>query len=191
MTRQKPARYEVVGEGGTGREAIELCLRLQPDLLLLDLMLPDFNGAEVLAQLRGQMNELRVVFFSGCVQKPLIAQAVALGAQGYVLKAKPLHELLEAVKRVSAGGKYFDPNILRASKRQAGERPEWDALTAREQEVARLVAQGRTTKEAAAMLGVSVKTLDKHRTNMMRKLGLHDAVSVTRYVILSGLAAVS
>ena len=189
LARQKPARYEVVGEGGTGREAIELCLRLRPDLLLLDLMLPDFSGVEVLTQLRGQMDDLRVVFFSGCVQKPLIAQAVALGAHGYVLKAQPLQELLEAVKRVSVGGKFFDPAIMRSPRRQAHARPDWDALTAREQEVARLVAQGHTTKEAAGMLGVSVKTLDKHRTNMMRKLRLHDAVSVTRYVILSGLVA--
>ena len=191
LTRQKSARYEVVGEGGTAREAIELCLRLRPNLLLLDLMLPDFNGVEVLAQLRGQMDELRVIFFSGCVQKPLIAQAVALGAAGYVLKAQPLRALLDAVERVSAGGKYFDPAVMRGSKGRALELPEWEALTAREQEVARLVAQGRTTKEAAVVLGVSVKTLDKHRTNMMRKLGLHDAVSVTRYVILSGLVPLS
>ncbi len=187
LIRQKPARYEVIGEGSTGREAIELCLRLRPDLLLLDLMLPDFNGVEVLTQLRGQMNDLRVVFFSGCVQKPLIAQAVALGAHGYVLKAQPLHALLDAVKRVSAGGKYFDPAIMRTNRRQTRERPEWETLTAREQEVAQLVARGNTTKEAASVLGVSVKTLDKHRTNMMRKLDLHDAVSVTRYVLLSGL----
>ncbi len=189
LTRQKPARYRVVGQGGTGREAIELCLKLRPDVLLLDLMLPDFNGVEVLTQLRGQMNDLRVVFFSGCVQKPLVAQAVALGADGYVLKAQPVQALLDAVERVSTGGKSFDPALMRGSKRQPRARPDWDALTAREQEVARLVAQGKTTKEAAVVLGVSVKTLDKHRTNMMRKLGLHDAVSVTRYVILAGLAS--
>lgn len=189
LTGQKPARYSVVGQGGTGREAVELCLKLKPDVLLLDLMLPDFNGVEVLTQLREQMDDLRVVFFSGCVQKPLVAQAVALGADGYVLKAQPLQVLLDAVERVSAGGKSFDPALMRGSKRQPRERPDWDSLTTREQEVARLVAQGKTTKEAAVVLGVSVKTLDKHRTNMMRKLGLHDAVSVTRYVILSGLAS--
>ncbi len=186
---QKPTRYSVVGQAGTGREAVELCVKLRPDVLLLDLMLPDFNGVEVLTQLRGQMNNLRVVFFSGCVQKPLVAQAVALGADGYVLKAQPLRVLLDAVERVSAGGKSFDPALMRSGKRQTRERPDWDALTAREQEVARLVAQGKTTKEAAVILGISVKTLDKHRTNMMRKLGLHDAVSVTRYVLLSGLAS--
>ena len=191
LTQQKPTRYAVIGQGGTGREAIELCLKLRPDVLLLDLMLPDFNGVEVLAQLRAQMNGLRVVFFSGCVQKPLIAQAVALGAAGYVLKAQPLQVLLDAVERVSAGGKSFDPALMRNNKQRTHELPEWEMLTVREQEVARLVAQGKTTKEAAAVLGVSVKTLDKHRTNMMRKLGLHDAVSVTRYVILSGLVPVA
>ena len=184
---QKPVRHTVVGQGATGREAIELCLRLRPDMLLLDLMLPDFNGAEVLTQLRGHLGGLRVVFFSGCVQKPLIAQAVALGADGYVLKAQPLQALLDAVERVSKGGKYFDPAVMKANKRRTHARPEWKSLTGREQEVARLVAQGKTTKEAAMMLGISAKTLDKHRTNMMRKLSLHDAVSVTRYVILSGL----
>ena len=187
LAQQKPVRYAVIGQGGTGREAIELCLKLQPDLLLLDLMLPDFNGVEVLTQLRGQMHGLRVVFFSGCVQKPLIAQAVALGAAGYVLKAQPLQVLLDAVERVSGGRKSFDPALMRRGKHQARGLPEWEMLTTREQEVARLVAQGKTTKEAAVVLGVSAKTLDKHRTNMMRKLGVHDAVSVTRYVILSGL----
>ncbi len=187
FTGQKPARHVVVGQGGTGREAVELCLRLRPDLLLLDLMLPDFNGVEVLAQLRGQLADLRVLFFSGCVQKPLIAQVVALGADGYVLKAQPLQVLLDAVERVSTGGKSFDSGIMRRNRNQESkQQPEWESLTEREQEVARLVAQGKTTKEAASVLGVSVKTLDKHRTNMMRKLDLHDAVSVTRYVILSG-----
>ena len=186
LTRQNPVRYEVVGQGSTGREAVELCLRLRPDVLLLDLMLPDFNGVEVITQLRARMNDLRVVFFSGCVQKPLVAQAVALGADGYVLKAQPLQVLLDAVERVSAGGKSFDPALMRRHLRPQRQRPEWETLTAREQEVAELVAQGKTTKEAAVALGVSVKTLDKHRTNMMRKLDLHDAVSVTRYVILSG-----
>ena len=191
FTGQKPVRHIVVGQGGTGREAVELCLRLRPDMLLLDLMLPDFNGVEVLAQLRGQLADLRVVFFSGCVQKPLIAQVVALGADGYVLKAQPLQALLDAVERVSGGGKSFDSGIMRRSKNQANKQPEWETLTEREQEVARLVAQGKTTKEAASVLGVSAKTLDKHRTNMMRKLDLHDAVSVTRYVILSGQVPVA
>ena len=186
LARQTPLRHEVIGQGGTGQEAVDLCLRLHPDVLVLDLALPDFNGVEVLNRLRTQHQSQRVVFFSGCMQRPLIAQAVSLGANGYVLKAQPLQALLDAIDRVSAGGRYFDPKLTSASNRMTT-LPAWQSLTSREQEVVRLVAEGKTTKEAATVLGVSAKTLDKHRTNMMRKIGVHDAVSVTRYAIAAGL----
>ena len=176
----------VVGEAGTGPEAVAVCLKLRPDLVILDLFLPGINGVEVLAALREQLRGLRVIFFSGCVQEQLIAQAVALGADAYVLKTQPLKSLLAAVEKVCDGGKYFDPSLSRLNKRMAI-MPGWQTLTARERQVARLIAEGHTTKEAAARLGISVKTLDKHRSHMMKKLGVHDAVAVTRYAISAGL----
>ena len=182
------APYEVVAEGGTGQEAVDLCMRHAPDLLVLDVVLPGFNGVEVLSRLRRRVRGLRVVFFSGCTQEQLIAQAIALGADAYVLKTQPLQTLLEAIDKVRRGGKYFDPTLIQTNPRMAI-LPGWQILTARELQVARLVAEGKSTKEAAAVLGVSVKTLDKHRSSMMQKLNLHDAVSVTRYAIIAGLTS--
>ena len=180
--------FEVVAEGGTGQEAVELCVKHRPDLLLLDVVLPGFNGVEVLSRLRRRLRGLRVVFFSGCTQEQLIAQAVALGADAYVLKTQSLQTLMDAIGRVWRGDKYFDPGLIQMNARMAI-LPGWQILTAREQQVARLVAEGKSTKEAATVLGISAKTLDKHRSSMMQKLDLHDAVSVTRYAILAGLTS--
>ena len=188
---QKPVRHSVVGQGATGREAIELCLRLRPDMLLLDLMLPDFNGVEVLTQLRGQLTDLKVVFFSGCVQKPLIAQVVALGADGYVLKTQPLKSLLDAVEPRLRRRQVFRPvAIMRLNNTPSGQSCRAGKRSpAGSSEVARLIAEGNTTKEAASSrLGISVEDPGQAPfINMMRKLklGVHDAVSVTRYVMQS------
>jgi DNA-binding NarL/FixJ family response regulator len=181
---------EIVGEGGTGQEAITFCLRSRPDLVILDLVLPGCNGVEVLAQLRGQLRGLKVVFFSGCLQEQLVSQAIAQGAAAYVSKTAPLTVLLGAVDLVLAGGKFFDPLIVHLTGR-AAVNLEWQTLSGREREVAQLIAQGKSTKEAATLLGVSTKTLDKHRSHMMKKLRLHDAVAVTRYAIQAGLVALN
>ncbi len=186
LMRREPAAYDVVGEAGTGPGAVEVCLALRPDLVVLDVVLPGFNGVEVLTQLRQKVRGLRVVFFSGCLQEQLIARAVALGADAYVLKTQPLQRLLAAIDAVVKGEKYFDPAVAQFNSGTT-HLMGWQALTVREQEVARLIAEGRTTKEAATILGVSAKTLDKHRTSMMNKLGVHDAVSVTRYALVAGL----
>ena len=186
LQRRGAAHYEVVGEAGTGPDAVACCLAARPDLIVLDVVLPGFNGVEVLTQLRRKLRGLRVVFFSGCLQEQLIARAVALGADAYVLKSQPLQKLLEAVDSVNEGGKYFDPAVIPANG-HTSHLVSWQTLTLREQEVARLIAEGKTTKEAATILGISAKTLDKHRTSMMNKLGVHDAVSVTRYAIVAGL----
>ncbi len=189
LRQSGPVEYEVIAEGGTGPEAVDLCVKHRPDLLVLDVVLPDFNGVEVLSRLRRRVRGLRVVFFSGCTQEQLIAQAVALGADAYVLKSQPLQTLLDAIEKVCRGGKYFDPTLIQMNNRMAI-LPGWQILTPREQQVCRLVAEGKSTKEAASVLGISAKTLDKHRSSMMQKLNLHDAVSVARYAIIAGLTSV-
>jgi DNA-binding NarL/FixJ family response regulator len=180
------AKYAVVGEGGTAREAIQVCQLTRPEIVILDLVLPDRNGVEVLAELRRKLRRLKVIFFSGSLQEQLVAQAIALGAAAYVSKTAPLNELLAAVDLVAAGGKFFDPTISHLVGR-ATATLDWQTLSGREREVVKLIAQGKSTKEAASVLGVSAKTVDKHRSHMMKKLHLHDAVAVTRYAIQAGL----
>ena len=115
-------------------------------------------------------------------------EALELGVSGFVGKTRPWQTVLEAVNLVAAGGKYFDPAVAHLAGRTARQ-PEVEKLTAREREVAQLIAEGHSTKEIASLLGVSAKTIDKHRTRMMEKLRLHDAVAVTRYAINAGLVS--
>ncbi len=186
LTRSDPLRYDIVGGGSTGQEAVDVCLKTQPDLLLLDLMLPGLNGVEVLRRLQPKLPRMRTLFFSASSRTPLIAEALELGVNGFVGKMRPWQTVLEAVNLVASGGKYFDPAVAHLAGRTARQ-PEAEKLTAREREVAQLIAEGHSTKEIASLLGVSAKTIDKHRTRMMEKLRLHDAVAVTRYAINAGL----
>ena len=188
LSRNEPIRYEVVGGGSTGQEAIDVCLRTQPDLLLLDMMLPGLNGVEVLRRLQPKLPRMRTLFFSASSHTPLITEALELGVSGFVGKTRPWQTVLEAVNLVAAGGKYFDPSIAHLAGRTI-RHPEAERLTAREREVAQLIAEGHSTKEIASLLGVSAKTIDKHRTRMMEKLRVHDAVAVTRYAISAGLVS--
>ena len=188
LVRSDPLRYEVVGGGSTGQEAVDVCLRTRPDVLLLDLMLPGLNGVEVLRRLQPKLPRMRTLFFSASTRAPLIIEAMELGVSGFVGKTRPWQTVLEAVNLVAAGGKYFDPAVAHLTGRTARQ-PELEKLTAREREVAQLIAEGHSTKEIASLLGVSAKTIDKHRTRMMEKLRLHDAVAVTRYAINAGLVS--
>ena len=186
LVRSEPHRYEVVGGGGTGQEAVDVCLRTRPDLLLLDLMLPGLNGVEVVRRLRPKLPRMRTLFFSASSRTPLITEALQLGVSGFVGKTSPWQTVLEAVNVVAAGGKYFDPAVARFAGANAGQ-PAPTTLTAREREIVQLIAEGHSSKEIASLLGVSAKTIDKHRTHLMEKLHLHDAVAVTRYAINAGL----
>ena len=149
-------------------------------------MLPGLNGVEVLRRLQPKLPRMRVLFFSATSRMGLIAEALELGANGFVGKPRSWQTVLEAVNLVAAGGKYFDPAVARLAGRLARQ-PDLEELTAREREVAQLIAEAHSTKEIASLLGVSVKTIDKHRTRMMEKLHVHDAVAVTRYAIAAGL----
>ncbi len=186
LCRSEPHRYEIVGEGSNGQEAVDTCLKTKPDLLVLDLMLPGLNGVEVMRRLQPKLPEMRVLFFSACSRIPLIIEALEHGAAGFVGKPRSWNTVLEAINLVAAGGKYFDPAVAHLAGHN-GRPPVAEELTPREREVAQLIAEGHSTKEIASLLGVSAKTIDKHRTRMMEKLRVHDAVAVTRYAIQAGL----
>ena len=185
-------QLEVVAEVGDGHEACETCLRLKPDFVILDVMLPGLNGTEVLRRFSKQLHDTRVLVFSGYEEPMLLRELLEAGAHGFVGKSAPLSELKRGINVVSRGGSYFGPEIARILREvmtgpMVGQRSALGLLTSREREILQLIAESYSTKEIATKLGISVKTAENHRTNLMRKLDLHDVASITRFSIEQGI----
>ena len=184
---------EVVGEAAGGREAVEAAERLRPDVLLIDLSMPGLNGVEALGRVRAALPATHVLVLSMHAGPEYVRPAIRAGATGYIVKGAGLDALVEAVRAVAAGKTFLGPE---ASRVVAGDRDRparmdsgspLEQLTPREREVLQLVAEGHTNREIAARLGVSPKTVDAHRTNLMAKLDLHDAQALTRFAVRHGL----
>ncbi len=191
VVRSDP-ELEVVAECGDGHSAAELCLDLKPDFVILDVMLPGLNGAEVLRRFSRQLKDTRVLVFSGYEDPILLRELLEAGAHGFVGKSAPLSELKRGINVVSRGGSYFGPEIARVLREamtgpMSGQRSMLASLTSREREILQMIAESYSTKEIASKLGISVKTAENHRTNLMRKLDLHDVASLTRFAIEHGL----
>jgi DNA-binding NarL/FixJ family response regulator len=179
--------YEVVGEAGDGYEAVKLIRETLPDLVILDAKLPGMNGHEVLIALQDLLPNLRVLVFSGYENPILIRDMLSHGAHGFIEKTASLSELRQGIDAVSNGGTYFGPaaaHSIRDLVTSPSTSPDSKSLmTDREREVLKLIAESHSTKQIAVRLGLSVKTVDNHRTNLMRKLDLHDVASLTRFAI--------
>ena len=186
------SEYELVGEAGDGQAAVELCLELKPDVCVLDAKLPGLNGVDILRRVVPKLPEMRVLVFSGHESASLVREMLEAGAHGFVEKTAGLVELRRGLETVSRGGTYFGPavaSLLRAVVTSPNAVSTGDALTAREREILQLVAESHSTKEIAAKLEISSKTVDNHRTNIMRKLDLHNVAGLTRYALEHGIVA--
>ena len=184
--------FTVVAEAADGRAAAAEVERHRPDVLLLDLTMPGWNGIDALARVRAACPGTRVVVLSMHAAPEYVRPALRAGAEGYVVKGAGLEDLVEAVRTVAAGGRFLGPEARRVVEGDAGHddaADDLDRLTPREREVLKLVAEGHTNREIGALLGVSPKTVDTHRTNVMQKLDLHDAPSLTRFALRRGLIA--
>jgi DNA-binding NarL/FixJ family response regulator len=183
--------FSLVGATGEGHSAWDLCLEKQPDVVILDIMLPGMNGLEILRRLHKQSPSTRCLVFSGYQNANLVREAIRAGAHGFVEKTAPLAELRKGIELVSNGGSYFGPEVANLLRdvvfNPVDPQSPADSLTSREREVLQLIAESYSTKQVAAKLNISVKTADNHRTNLMRKLDLHDVASLTRYAIQIGL----
>ena len=191
IVRTEPG-FEVLAECGDGHSAFDICIEQRPDFVILDIMLPGLNGAEVLRRLSKQLKKTRVLVFSGYEDPALLRELLEAGAHGFVGKSAPLSELKKGIQIVASGGSYFGPEvaqILREAMANPGAaiKPSINILTAREREILQLIAESYSTKEIANKLKISVKTAENHRTNLMKKLDLHDVASLTRYAIEYGL----
>lgn len=181
----------IVAESSSGPEAVALVEQLQPDLILLDLSMPSGNGFDAIGRIRTASPRCRILVLSMHAAPEYVRPALRAGAHGYLVKGSGLHDLLQAVRTVAQGGRFVGTEvaaIVSDDVVSADERDDdLDRLTPREREVLQLVAEGQTNRLIAQKLGLSPKTVDSHRTNLMRKLGLHDAQALTRFAVRRGL----
>ena len=194
---EKQDDFEVVAEASNGRKAVQLAREKEPDVVVMDVSMPDLNGIEATTQISESLPATRVIALSMHSDKRFVTGMLRAGAAGYLLKDCASQELATAIHRVAEGKKYLSPEITGvviddflqgppAGEATAGASP----LSAREREVLQLIAEGWSTKQIAAHLYVSIKTIETHRRQLMKKLDLHNIAELTKYAIREGLTSI-
>jgi DNA-binding NarL/FixJ family response regulator len=187
--------FEVVGEAATGRQAVEMARKLAPAVVVMDIAMPLLNGFEATRQILLAAPDTKVLVLSAHSDDEYVAHMAAVGASGYLVKQNSGQMLVHAIKEIVAGRPYFSPSIAKRladverRSRESGSprgKPKL-LLTAREAEVLQLVAEGAANKQVAAELGISTKTVEKHRQRLMDKLNIHDTAGLTRHAIATGV----
>jgi DNA-binding NarL/FixJ family response regulator len=194
--------WEVCAEAKDGRDAVELATSTKPDLVLLDIGMPNLNGLESARQILATSPNVAILILTMHDSDNVIREVLRAGARGFLLKSDAGRDLVAAVEALESQKTFFTPRVSqmvldgflnREKKRSEVDdvaNPSGDLLTAREREVIQLLAEGRTSKEVAVTLNLSVKTAETHRTNLMRKLGLHSVADLTRYAVRNGIVHV-
>lgn len=189
-------RFKVVGEAGSGHEGLEMTKRLKPDLIIVDISLPDQSGIQLTRDLRGLLADTKILIVSMHSKIDYIAEAFQAGATGYVVKESASERLLQGLKSVAKGDYYLDSSVSHAVVENLMKSPlkaakitdaDYATLTPREQEVMRFLAEGLSSKAVAEKLFISPKTVENHRANIMNKLGLHSTIELVRYAAKLGL----
>ena len=181
--------YKVVGEASDGREAIRMAETTYPDVAILDLAMPALNGLDAAREILRGSPRTKAILLTMHTEDPYVLEALRAGVSGYVLKTQAALDLIQAIREVTRGAIYLSPGVSKTvvdAYRNKSDLPP-DPLSPREREVLQLVAEGKTTKEVAALLGVSVKTAESHRTRIMSKLGIHETAGLVRYAIRRGI----
>ena len=183
---------KLCGEAADGREVLAKIEAHHPNVVILDITMPGMSGLETLERVRSKHPEVKTILLSVHADPPMIQNAVSLGADGYLLKNARSSEILSAIRAVTRGGSYFSPPVAREivaqirEPRAATEQP-FSLLSGREREVLHLIAEGLSAKEIAVDLSISTKTVEAHRTSLMRKLGVRKATELVRYAVRHGL----
>jgi DNA-binding NarL/FixJ family response regulator len=184
---------EVVGEAETGRQAVDMTKKLLPAVVVMDIAMPLLNGLEATRQILKQVSGAKVLILSAHSDLAYVEKALEFGAKGFLLKQTSAHVLSRAIREVQKGNVFFTPSI---AKRLGANKPpgrsgllklEVAQLSSREVEALQLIAEGKANKQIAAELGISIKTVEKHRQRLMQKLGIHDTAGLTRYAIAAGV----
>jgi DNA-binding NarL/FixJ family response regulator len=186
------ADMDVIGEADNGRATLQKVRELQPDVIILDISMPDMNGMQVTERLKRMCQKVTVLVLTAHDDSGYLRQLLEVGASGYVLKKAAAEALINAIRVVAAGGVYLDPSLAGKvvggylNNRRPGGKPLCNDLSDREKEVLRLVAWGYTNKEVAAYLRISVKTVETHKANIMQKLDLKSRVEMVQYALRHG-----
>src|SRR5579862_3817013 len=180
---------EIAGEAGNGREAVELAEKLHPDVVVMDVAMPELNGIEATRRITGSSPHARVLALSMHKDSVYVREILRAGARGYLLKESIDSDLVNAVRAVAKGDGYLSPGVSDAvlSDYRRHVTNALDLLTSREREVLQMIAEGKTNKEIATLLNLSVYTVDAHRGKIMEKLNLHSAGEMVRFALRNGL----
>ena len=186
---------EIVGEARDGRQAVELVKQLKPDIILMDVSMPDMNGFDATRRVHESNSNVKVLILTMHDEEELVARCLEAGAAGYIIKDAPASQLLYAIETVQKGERYLSPNVLKKVvdgyvKNTNRPQTSYDRLTSREREILKLLAEGLTVKEIAVRLNLSVKTVEVHKHNLMKKIDVHDKTELIKYAIQKKLIAV-
>jgi len=189
LLEREREHIRILGEASDGRHAVRLARELQPDVAVLDLAMPVMNGLEAAREILRETPATKTILLTVHAEDRHVMEALRAGVQGYVLKTQPVEDLVQAIREVAGGAIYLSPAVSRAvvDAFLAAEGSPAERLTPRERQVLQLVAEGKTTKEIATIMGVSAKTSESHRLRIMQKLGIHSAAGLVRYAIREGL----
>lgn len=188
--------WEVVGEAGNGRSAVQQAIELEPDVAILDIGMPQLNGIDATAQISRKLPSVQVLILSMHEDEAYITRAVRAGARGYLLKDSAGADLIGAIAAVAAGKSYFSPLVARVVLdeyvRRLADRgivDRYESLSEREREIFQLVAEGRSSREIAELLSVSPATVETHRTHILQKLDIHSTAELVLYAVRRGVIA--
>lgn len=191
VTLESEAKWTVVGEASSGGDAIELARKLKPDVVVIDLGMPELNGLEATRRIVRDLPSVRILVLTVYEAEHVINEVLEAGAHGYLLKSDAGRELIQAINALLQDKPYFTSKVarmilngyLRGKGPAHGSRPPMSRLSDREREIVQLLAEGRTSKDVARQLNLSVKTAETHRANIMKKLGVHSVAELVRYAI--------
>jgi len=185
------AGMTIMGEASDGQEALRLALARPPHVAVLDIAMPHLNGLETARRLRATVPQTKSIILTAHTEDPYVLEALQAGAVGYVLKTQAAMDLVQAIGDVLQGAIYLSPRVAHAVVQAYLTKADLplDPLTSREREILQRIAEGETTKEIASRLGLSVKTVESHRTRMMQKLDIHETATLVRYALRRGLTA--
>jgi two-component system response regulator NreC len=191
---ERQPNFAVAGEAINGREAVEICEKLKPDVLVLDIAMPNLNGIEAARQISAKLPQIAIVILSMHSDESYVLRALKAGARAYLLKDSAEADLINAIRAVSDGKAFFSPAISKMlvedyirRLEQRGVEDSYELLTTREREILQLLAEGKSNKEVAAMLNLSLYTVETHRGNILQKLNLHSVPELILYAVRKGV----